>query len=456
MATTFNFRLKPQAGPIYKQLADYFRKEITLEHLASPAFLPSIRQLSEDLDLSRNTIAAAYNILVDESYVVNKPGSGYMINWLHPKDTSDCGAQGQDNNKPALPYDFSNNYIDPATFDTPIWRRCLNYVLREPAAIKGYGDVQGELALRKALAKYSYDARGVVTTPEQIVVGAGLQSLLAILLPILPLKRKIVGLEAPGFPQAEQIFTNYGWQVKTFRSKMPRADWPPLLIISPSNPYKGRALSEAERISLTAYSELTKNYILEDDYNGEFRYLTKPLPALHSFGDREHIIYFGSFSRSLLPSLRISYMVLPKQLLAAYKKLAKFYNQTSSTVEQLALAKYINDGHLQRHVKKLRHSYSVKNTILRQALKETFKNRVAILDYASGMHLRLALHYPLQSSAIRDAGLKKGVKVIPVLGSTYQGHPIILLSFAGIAKADIAAGIKLWKKALDAEVKNVK
>jgi len=450
MATTFNFYRKPGAGPIYQQVAAYFREEITLEHLPALALLPSIRKLMADLKISRTTAESAYQVLISEGYISSMPGKGYRVEQFLPhiqqKKTFTVSPVKP---MPMVLYDFSNNYIDTSTFDTALWRRCLNSALRNPHSIAGYGDYQGEAALRKVLAQYSYSSRGVVTTPEQIIVGAGLQSLLAILLPLLPVKEKSIGMEAPGFPQAEEICKNYGWQVKTFNPAEPNETWPQLLMISPANPYKGRSLSDKEKTNLIVASKLSHVYILEDDYNGEFRYLNTPTPALHSFGNSEQIIYLASFSRTLLPSLRISYLVLPKHLLKAYRKQAKYFNQTSSTIEQLALAEYIEQGFLARHVKKLRSLYNEKNYLLQQALLKTFGNKVEILDYASGLHLRIALTYPLTSQALAEKALQQGIRVIPILGTSHQHAPEVLLSFAGIAKEDIPKGITALQKALE-------
>lgn len=449
MATTFNFRIKPKAGPLYKQVADYFRQEIRKGHISSHSLLPSIRALTSDLKISRTTAESAYELLIDEGYVTSIPGKGYQVEQFLPARPKEKQST-QPLPELKLRYDFSNNYIDTSTFDTSVWRRCLNTALRNPGSIAGYGSHQGELALRQVLAAYSYSSRGVVTTPEQIVIGAGLQSLLSILLPILPLQEKIVGLEQPGFPQAEETFKNNGWQVKTFMPSKPRKDWPQLLMVSPSNPYKGRALSEEERTNLIIASKVSSIFILEDDYNGEFRYLSTPTSALHSFGNSEQIIYVGSFSRTLLPSLRISYMVLPKELLPRYREKMAFFNQTSSTLEQLALAEYIGQGHLARHVKKLRSLYKAKNTLLRTALTSTFGSKVKILDYASGMHLRISLAYPLTPPELAAKALKQGIKIIPIPRLAPPKEPEVLLSFAGIGQNDIPQAIKALKKALEA------
>ncbi len=156
--------------------------------------------------------------------------------------------------------------------------------------------------------------------------GGRAQTLLLVLLPLLPLTEKAVGLEAPGFPQAEQIFHLMGWEPRRFDPGDPKADWPGLLMISPTNPYKGRALTQRGTEQSDRGYPAERVYLLEDDYNGEFRYLHQPIPALHSFGNREQIIYLGSFSRTLLPSLRISYLVLPEKLLNGYRSIADRYN----------------------------------------------------------------------------------------------------------------------------------
>ena len=197
MLTTFNFRAQPGREPLYRQLADYFREEIRLQHLAAPDFLPSIRKLTRDLKLSRTTVEAAYQILIDQGYVDNLPNRGYQVAAYVPQEARAETVPANGKAKPAVRYNFSNNYIDTSTFDTVLWRRCLNAVLRDPPSIAGYGDPQGEPELRQVLARYSYASRGVVCRPEQILVGAGLQTLLLVLLPLLPLEQKVVGLEPP-------------------------------------------------------------------------------------------------------------------------------------------------------------------------------------------------------------------------------------------------------------------
>ena len=227
MATTFNFRPERGQGPLYRQLASYFRQEIREGRLLPLEFLPSIRKLNRDLKLSRTTAEAAYEILIDEGYVQNLPSRGYQVvdtgRIPAPKKVRPQWARAEKEKKaPPVLYNFSNNYIDTSTFDTVLWRRCLNKVLHSPGALAGYGDPQGEPVLREVLARYSYSARGVVCTPEQILVGAGLQALLVILLSILPVEPKRVGLEAPGFPRRSRYSTCWAGKPRPLTLGTPR------------------------------------------------------------------------------------------------------------------------------------------------------------------------------------------------------------------------------------------
>lgn len=252
-------------------------------------------------------------------------------------------------------YDFANNYVDGTTFPSVIWRRHLGRALQAREALTGYGEPQGEPVLRQVLAEYSHESRGVVAQPEQIVISAGVQSLFVLLAALLGDRlfhgRRAIAWERPGFAQGEEIFRRQGWDLSHFDVEdLDRAE-ARLLYVSPSNPYKGRSLTPEQRRRLLRWTREHDGYILEDDYNGEFRYFATPVSSLQGMGDGEHIVYLGSFSRLLFPSLRISYMVLPPGLLPDYQCLARLYNQTSSTVEQLALASFLREGHLRRHVK---------------------------------------------------------------------------------------------------------
>lgn len=433
--------------PLYRQLAEHFKKEIRLNHITGNAKLPSIRKLAAALNLSRTTVETAYSLLLAEGYILSQPKRGYVaVNLAELPTPANKPLQRQPQKQPVL-YNFANNYIDIRTFNAALWRRCINNALKEPENIATYGQAQGETKLREILAKYSYEARGVIAAPEQIVIGAGVQSLLEILIGILQPEHHSVALEAPGFPQAERIFQDHDWQVETFAAERIDENLPPLLLVSPSNPYKGSTLSAEERLSLLHWAKHTGGLIIEDDYNGEFRYFARPVGALQGLSGGDNVIYFGSFSRLLMPSLRISYMVLPPHLLPRYNACSHLYNQTSSTIEQLALAEFIAGGHLRRHVRHLRKLYALKNTLLRAALTEIFGSLITVRSYASGLHIRLAVHTKKTSEELSALALTHGVRILAVQTVSPKTEPEILLSFAGINEDHIRPALLLLKKA---------
>ena len=433
--------------PLYRQLAEYFKKEIRLNHLRDNAKLPSIRKLAAALHLSRTTVETAYSLLLAEGYITSQPKRGYIAINLTELPMPANKPRHHQPQKSSVIYNFANNYIDIRTFNAALWRRCINNALKEPENIAAYGQSQGELKLREILAKYSYEARGVIAGPEQIVIGAGVQSLLEILIGILQPEHKRVALEVPGFPQAERIFQDHAWQVETFAAEKIDEQLPSLLLVSPSNPYKGSTLTAEERLALLHWAQQTNGLIIEDDYNGEFRYFTRPIGALQGLSGGDSVIYFGSFSRLLMPSLRISYMVLPPKLLPRYNACAQLYNQTSSTIEQLALAEFIAGGHLRRHVRRLRKLYALKNALLRDALTEIFGHLVTVRSYASGLHIRLAVRTNNTAGELASLALAEGVRILPVQVNAPKAEPEILLSFEDINEDHIRPALLLLKKA---------
>lgn len=442
-----NLKLDQQAEtPLYTQIIEAIKNQLYHDQIAAGDRLPSVRKLAAALQISRTTVESAYNQLVADGYLQNEPKRGYFAAALAGLRQHSDAPVTQSIEPPAVRYNFANNYIDPAAFPAELWRRYLNRALKNKDLLAGYGEPQGETALRRTLAKYSAAARGVICAPEQIVIGAGVQSLLQVLIDILQPDITAIALEAPGFAQAERLFTSHRWQVRHFSTERLEASLPQLLYISPSNPYKGRSLSPQQRLALLRWAAQQRAYLLEDDYNGEFRYFGRPVSSLQGMSDGNTVIYLGSFSRLLLPSLRISYMVLPPLLVERYRQLGHLYNQTSSTIEQLALADFIAAGALRRHVKRLRKLYSNKNTLLRQALTEIFGSRIIVRAYESGLHLRLAVDTGLTAEELAAQALQKGVRILPVYDSNGT-LPEILLSFAGIQENEIRPALLQLKKA---------
>ena len=426
----------PQAegnAPLYLRLINKIKQQIHSGEISAGEKMPSLRHLADDLGVSRTTAEAAYNQLVAEGYLLAEPKRGYFAAGIAARPIAEVDLPSTPANTPPLRYDFGNNYIDSSLFPAAVWKRCLGHALQNAPLLAGYGDPQGEPYLRQTLARYSHEARSVICTPQQIVIGAGIQSLLQILLAMLDKAPHAVAFEEPGFTKAEQLFKTASWQVGHFDSEQLTPNLPPLLYVSPSNPYKGRSLSPQGRLNLLQWARQSGSYILEDDYNGEFRYFTHPISSLQGMSGGQNVIYCGSFSRILLPSLRISYLVLPQ------------------SIEQFALAEFIASGNLRRHIKKMRRRYAVKNTLLRSALSKIFGGKISIMAYESGLHIRLAVHTNSTAQRLAQQAASAGIHILPVsptaaYADNKPASPEILLSFAGIAEDDIEPALQELQK----------
>lgn len=473
-------RLDPSASqPLYQQLTRLIKGEIRGGGLSAGAKLPSIRSLAQALGVSRITVENSYNQLLDEGYLISRPKQGYYAadvrgledDLSHPEAVRksrrddglwpDAGALAGSPTLPSAPapklppprYNFRGNAVDSESFNAPVWRRYMNHALKQQELLASYGSPQGEERLLYTLAKYSFEARDVKCRPEQIVVGAGTQSLLHILCGVLRADESrsfdAIGLPS-GFLLAEQIFRDHSYRLLPFRLSDiggPAQDSGlGLICCNPSNPYRAGSLPAALRLSLLRWAARQNILVLEDDYIGEFRYLSRPFPSLQSLSGGDGVIYLGSFSRTLLPSLRISYMVLPPSLLPAYQSVRDRYNQTASGMEQLALADFIADGHLNRHIRRLRKLYAAKNQQLRQAIGQCFPSGVTVTDYEGALRLLLLVDSPLAAAELARLAQEASAAVIP-LEEKAGGKPQIMLSYAGIPEKDILPAAKALARA---------
>ncbi len=410
--------------------------------------LPSVREAAAQLGVSRTTVENAYEKLCIEGVAESRPQRGYyIISSVKPKniDTNFKIEKKQD-----IKYDFSSRKIDNSAADTENWKKLIRSVLRDSDVLTSYGNPQGEYELRMALSSYTYKARGVIAKPENIVIGAGIGPLLNILCGIMG-RNIIVGIENGGFKEAESIFSDYGISCLSVKSDSNGA------IIEELNKSKADVLflipSALGKISITGISnrrtefskwakEKSDRYIIEDDYNGELRYTARSLPAFQGKLS-EQCIYIGSFSKLLLPSVRIAYMVLPDTLAQEFKNKMNYYNQTCGKTEQLALTEYIISGSLEKQLRKLRRLYYLKSKILLEKLREypdMFK-KIYLSESSLSIKIKTALN--AESSKISKICEKRGIKVIPM-----QENGFIKLSFAGIAKEDINEAIDLLYNSL--------
>ncbi len=424
----------------YMQMYDYYKKLILSGKLPENTKMPSIRKCSEQLSLSRTTIEAAYLCLAADGYIISRPQSGYYVTPRPVKNSTSSSSVSKDihKTKKDILYDFTSSNVDADSFDFNLWRRYIKSALRKDKRMLTYGEPQGEYELRETICQYVINKRNAVCKPENIVIGAGSQSLLNILCPLLRDKNGVCFHDTK-FAQGMIIFEDYGFDIIQNKEE---AD---ILYMTPSHMTSlGDVMSVESRLSLLHESISHNRLIIEDDYNNEFRYFTKPRPCLQGLAGGEHVVYLSTFSKLLLPSIRLSFMILPDELLPLYEKKKALYNQTASKSEQLALCQFLRDGHLDSQIRKLKRLYANKAKALSNELELAFGNRALVSMGESVFLVHLKVKSNMTNTEFRDKLQKKGIRVFASPRET-KGYAHVALSCCELPMDDFPKAVALIK-----------
>ena len=435
-------------GDYYKTLYSHIKSAIENDLIKPGEKLPSIRESAGQLGVSRTTVENAYTRLCIEGYAESRPQCGYFA--VKPTQKFSIQKETAKENAPEILYNFSSRKTDENASDTDMWKKTVRSVLINSGDLISYGDRQGEPGLRNAIADYSFKARGVLALAENIVIGAGVGPLLNILCGLTG-RNVTVGFENGGFFEAEHIFSDYG--IKTFQIasdkdgaemaslKDSNAD---ILFLMPSALPKisPTTLSNRRNEFCEWVEEKDTRLIIEDDYNGELRYTARSVSAFQRKAPQK-TVYIGSFSKLLLPSVRIAYMVLPDFLIERFKNLAVCYNQTCGKIEQLALEKYIKSGNLEKHLRRLRRLYYNKSQLLCREIESNIECLKAVTLFESSLTLEIETTVNAESSRICKKALESGVLI-----SESKKRGAFKLSFGGIAEEDICKAVKKINKIL--------
>ena len=445
----------------YLKLYHYFRTLITDKKLTPGTKMPSLRTCAGEYHVSRTTAEAAYLQLAADGYIISRPQSGYYVTdlVLHQAETARSGFSPS-----AEPvFDLSAAGVDRDSFRFDLWRRYLKSALRQDDRLLSYGEPQGEPDFREALAQYVRTQRNILCSPEDIVVGAGVQSLLQLLCPlildfyhvqenapavIMPQNSPVsdrssltVSFPNAAFTQGIRIFQDFGFPVH-YRDKDCT-----IIYVAPAHMTKwGEIMPVRRRLELIRYASEHCSLVIEDDLENEFVYLQKPTPSLFSLAGGKDIIYISSFSRLLLPSIRISFMILPKALRDFYLERGSCYNQTASKAEQIALAQFIRDGHLASQTRRLKRLYAGKLKELTDAVQKCFGEDCTIRTGAAGTSLALTIPCPYSKEDFlnRLKAQKLRVQVLEKSADTIT----VLLSASALKTEEFPLLLNLLKKAV--------
>lgn len=447
--------------PLYKQLYNQIREHILSGRLPADSKLPSVRDLAAELSTSRNTVEGAYQELTAEGYIYSRHRSGYFVSVLDqelpplslPRKPRRYGRQ-PDSTSTSL-YDFHPAQLDPESFPSALWRKCFLDALRESAGeLTSYGDPQGDWRLRCNIQHYLESSRGVVCEPGQIVVCTGLQHSLDIVAHLLKESHSSVAVESPGYHLPRAVFRNNAFEIVPVAVKedgldleILRSGSSTIAYVTPSHQLPmGYVMPIANRLKLIEWAESGGNMIIEDDYDSELRYQGKPIPSLQGLRPEGNIIYLGTFSKILSPALRLSYLVLPRTLLARYSMLFHDYFATVSLLEQRTMAKFMEQGHWGRHVRRMRILYKKKHDTLLQAIEHHFGSKAVVVGQGAGLHvvLQLSEGNSGEREILRRAE-EGGIRLFPFTATCPTGESAstnILLGFGGMTAVEIEQGVQ--------------
>ncbi len=455
---------------LYEQIYEHIRQEIREGKLLQGERLPSTRFLAEYLQVSRSTVDVAYEQLLSEGYIEARPYRGYFvcrIEELFDLESSPDVFPGkqmkkEDSPTPGEGYDcdFSPTKTDMSCFPFGVWKRITKNILNDSnSELFSRGDAQGDLGLRETIARYLHASRGVNCIPEQIIVGAGNDYLLMLLEKILG--REIpIAMENPTYKRAYRIFRSFGYPIhtvdmdenglKVYELKEAEVS---LTYVMPSHQYPtGTVMPIGRRFELLNWANEKENrYLIEDDYDSEFRYKGKPIPSLQSTDQNGKVIYIGTFSKSIAPAIRVSYMVLPMQLVETYKEKCNFYSPTVSRIDQRILDEFIKNGYFERYLNKMRKYYRDKHDLLLELLKPLEKDFV-ITGENAGLHLLLTSKHKIPEESLIKAALQEKVKVYGLSESFVEDEKkapshTVILGYGGLDREEMIKGIEALKRA---------
>ena len=392
--------------PLYRQLYEQMRGQITEGMWKKDEKLPPTRNLAAEYHISRNTVIQAYQQLEVEGYVRAVTGSGYFVENLqllkgcrtdNPKKQS---AQKEKYNAEQQ-YDFYYGNLDYSCYRSKAWRRCLMDAYETLAMQKtaDHGDAQGSPRLRRELGKYLYVSRGVRCSEEQIILTGGHKQSVDLVARIFAGKGWKFAMEDPGYDRTRLVMQQNGFPVVPIPlerdgisvSAVEKLSHT-LLCITPSHQFPmGAVLPAAKRYALLQWAADSESYLMEDDYDSELRYHSLPIPSLQSMDQKERTIYMGTFSKSLSPDLRTAYLVLPQQLLPEYQAVCSCRKCSVPTLLQNTLASFIESGEYQKHINIMRTYYQKKHDMILQYFKENLSGKALLQGENAGLHFVLEL-----------------------------------------------------------------
>jgi GntR family transcriptional regulator/MocR family aminotransferase len=476
--------------PMYRQLYDWFRDAIVSGQLSPGERVPSTRALAAELKISRLPVLSAFEQLHAEGYLETLVGSGSMVSQSVPDDATrptttarKVSARQKSPRKmsrlaaaalsiqpqqwPATLGPFRASLPALDHFPMGIWSKLVARHSSSPVKhLMAYGDIMGYMPFREAIAEYLGAARAVRCTPDQVMVVTGSQQGLQLCAKVLFNPGDPIWMEEPGYPGAHQAFTAAGvrlcpipadHQGLSVKEGLRRCRLAKGAYLTQSHQYpSGTTMSAARRLEILQWAARTRAWIMEDDYDSEFRFDSRPIGALQGLDTDSTVIYIGTFSKVLFPALRLGYVVIPSDMVAAFSAVRETADLFSSTLYQAVLTDFIKEGHFARHLRRMRTLYMERRSVLVDAIQSELPDMLQVIGAEAGMHLVVLLPPGIDDRDVARRAAKNGLSVLP-LSMCYLKNPChlkkpsrggLILGYGGTNAQEIQDGVKTLKASL--------
>lgn len=450
---------RSQPAPIYRQLYQRFRESIADGRLRPGDRVPAVRALAAELNLARGTVDAAYQLLIGEGYLLARGAAGTVVSpqlapvssSLHRAPVDATTYQPTHGGTRPLALQMGLPALD--AFPRKLWTRLAGRQLRQ-AGLEGlvYPDSRGYAPLRAAIASYLGISRGIACHPDQVFVCAGYRACLDLISHTLMHPGDTCWLEEPGYFMARNALLEAGAQLipvavddqgMDVAQGVARAPDARFAVVTPTHQSPlGVSLSLPRRLALLDWANRQGSWIIEDDYDSEYRYQGKPLPALKSLDQQGRVLYTGTFSKVLFPGLRLAYLVVPAEQTQAFARQADRLHNHCPHLLQATVTAFLNEGHFARHLNKMRSLYARRRQWLVEALLQPFGSRLQINPQAGGMHLVAGLCEG-NDQALAQRALAAGIAVEPLSQWYLEANPWhgLVMGFTNIASAEQASAV---------------
>ena len=452
------YDLKKSPGvPLYEALYRCIRADILSGNLSAGQKLPSKRALATNLEVSKITVETAYGQLLSEGYISAREKVGYFVEAVEGIHKAAAHIETpHEETEDTASVDLTVS--GPAHFPFSVWSRMQRSVMLD------YGEKllrplpnQGHYGLRRAIADHLYAFRGMVVAPENILIGAGTDFLYNLLIQLLG-RDKCYAVEEPGYGKIRKIYAAGGAACTDAPMDalgvIPTAlEDAQVLHISPSHHFPtGLVTPSARRLELLSWAVKGDRWIIEDDYDSEFRFDAHPMSAMQSLDRHGRVIYMNTFSKSLAPSIRISYMVLPPALMAQFREKLGFYSCTVPSFEQYTLERFLSEGHFEKHINRMRKAYKSRRNRLVEMLKNSpISERITILEQDAGLHFLLRIDTDLTDAELTAHWAAAGIR-IRALSDYYHGETpaddrrCLVVDYSGLTEEKITQLEQALKK----------